>query len=135
MKTYSDLIQLPTFEERYEYLKTSSLVGDVTFGGGRWLNQALYSSPEWKDFRREIILRDNGCDLGMPDYEIHGRIIVHHLNPITKEDILQRRSCVFDPENVICVSHNTHNAIHYGDENQLPQKPIIRRPNDTCPWR
>ena len=135
MKTYSDLIQLPTFEERYEYLKTSSLVGDVTFGGGRWLNQALYSSPEWKDFRREIILRDNACDLGMSDYEIHGRIIVHHLNPITKEDILQRRSCVFDPENVICVSHNTHNAIHYGDENQLPQKPIIRRPNDTCPWR
>lgn len=135
MKTYSDLILLPTFEERYEYLRTGSLVGDITFGGGRWLNQALYASPEWKDFRREIILRDNACDLGMPDYEIHGRIIVHHLNPITKEDILQRRGCVFDPENVVCVSHNTHNAIHYGDENQLPQKPIIRRPNDTCPWR
>lgn len=135
MKTYSDLILLPTFEERYEYLRTGSLVGDITFGGSRWLNQALYASPEWKDFRREIILRDNACDLGMPDYEIHGRIIVHHLNPITKEDILQRRGCVFDPENVVCVSHNTHNAIHYGDENQLPQKPIIRRPNDTCPWR
>lgn len=135
MKTYSDLIQLPTFEERYEYLRTGSLVGDITFGGSRWLNQTLYASPEWKDFRREIILRDNACDLGVPDYEIHGRIIVHHLNPITKEDILQRRGCVFDPENVVCVSHNTHNAIHYGDENQLPQKPIIRRPNDTCPWR
>lgn len=135
MKTYSELIQLPTFEERYNYLRTGSLVGDITFGGGRWLNQTLYSSPEWKEFRREIILRDGACDLGMPDYEIHGRVIVHHLNPITKEDILQRRRCVFDPENVICVSHNTHNAIHYGDENQLPQKPIIRRPNDTCPWR
>lgn len=135
MRTYSELIQLPTFEERYEYLKTGSLVGDITFGGGRWLNQALYMSPEWKQFRNEIILRDQACDLAMPDYEIHGRIIVHHLNPITKEDIINRNYCVFNPENVVCVSHSTHNAIHYGDENQLPQKPIIRRPNDTCPWR
>lgn len=135
MRTYSELILLPTFEERYEYLRTGSLVGDITFGGGRWLNQALYMSPEWKQFRNEIILRDQACDLAMPDYEIHGRIIVHHLNPITKEDIINRNYCVFDPENVVCVSHSTHNAIHYGDENQLPQKPIIRRPNDTCPWR
>ena len=135
MKTYSDLILLPTFEERYEYLRTGSLVGDMTFGGSRWLNQALYASPEWKDFRREIILRDNACDLGMPDYEIHGRIIVHHLNPITKEDILQRRGCVFDPENVVCVSHNTHNAIHYGDISLLKLPPVERRANDTCPWR
>lgn len=135
MRTYSELILLPTFEERYEYLRTGSLVGDITFGGGRWLNQALYMSPEWKQFRTEIILRDQACDLAMPDYEIHGRIIVHHLNPITKEDIINRNYCVFNPENVVCVSHSTHNAIHYGDENQLPQKPIIRRPNDTCPWR
>jgi len=135
MRTYSELILLSTFEERYEYLRTGSLVGDITFGGGRWLNQALYTSPEWKQFRNEIILRDQACDLAMPDYEIHGRIIVHHLNPITKEDVINRNYCVFDPENVVCVSHSTHNAIHYGDENQLPQKPIIRRPNDTCPWR
>lgn len=135
MRTYSELIQLPTFEERYEYLKTESLVGDITFGGGRWLNQALYMSPEWKEFRLDIILRDGSCDLAMPDYEIYGKVIVHHLNPITKEDIILRRSCVFDPENVVCVSHKTHNAIHFGDDKQLPQQYVERKPNDTCPWR
>jgi hypothetical protein len=135
MRTYSELIKLPTLQERYEYLATGSLVGDITFGGGRWLNQALYNSPEWRDFRREVIIRDNGNDLAMDGYEIHGKIIVHHLNPITKDDILMRRKCVFSFENVVCCSLKTHNAIHYGDEDQLPQDPIIRRPNDTIPWR
>lgn len=134
-KRYSDLIKLTTFKERYEYLRTVSLVGGITFGGGRWLNQILYHSPEWKDFRREIIIRDNGCDLALEGYDIHDKIIVHHINPITKEQILKRAHCIFDPENVVCVSFKTHNAIHYGNESLIPFEIVERKPNDTIPWR
>lgn len=135
IKSYSELLQLQTFIERYNYLKIGGRVGVETFGYDRYLNQVLYRSDEWKRFRREIILRDNGCDLAHSNYEIYGKIIVHHLNPITVEDVLRRDPRIFDPENVICVSLNTHNAIHYGDESLLVLGPIERRPNDTCPWK
>lgn len=134
-KTYSELIRLPTFLERYRYLKLGGRIGEDTFGYDRYLNQTLYRSAEWKRFRREIIVRDEGCDLGCEGYEIYGNILVHHINPITLEDVLNRDPKIFDPENVICVSHNTHNAIHYGDESLLITEPIVRRPNDTCPWK
>lgn len=135
IKTYSEAILLPTFLERYQYLKIGGQVGAATFGYERYLNQTLYRTAEWKRFRREIIVRDEGCDLASESYEIYGRILVHHINPITVEDIINRDPKVFDPENVICVSHDTHNAIHYGDEDLLTLGPIERKPNDTCPWR
>ena len=135
IKTYSELIQFPTFIERYRYLKIGGRVGKDTFGHDRYLNQALYSSYEWKRFRREIILRDNGCDLGCEDRELHEKILIHHINPITIEDVIRRDPKIFDPENVISTSHITHNAIHYGDESLLFTELIERRPNDTCPWR
>lgn len=134
-KSYSELIRLPTFLERYRYLKISGRIGEDTFGFDRYLNQTLYRSAEWKRFRREIIVRDEGRDLGCDGYEIVGNILVHHINPITIEDVLNRDPKIFDPENVICVSHNTHNAIHYGGENLLITEPVIRKPNDTCPWK
>lgn len=135
IKTYSKLIQLSTFEERYEYLRLGGTVGVKTFGYDRYLNQALYNSPEWKRFRREIIIRDNGCDLAFNGYEIHGLILIHHINPITIEDIVNRAYKVFDPENVISTSHNTHNAIHYGDSSLLRSIPVERSEYDTCPWK
>lgn len=135
IKSYSELMSFSTFEERYEYLRIGSKVGEATFGYDRYLNQILYRSPEWRRFRDQIIIRDNGCDLGCPDRELRERIIVHHINPITVEDVINRNPMVFDPENVICVSHNTHEAIHYGDEDLLVKNPIERKPNDTCPWR
>lgn len=136
IRTYSELITLPTFEERYRYLKLKGAVGRETFGGDRYANQALYTSREWKSFRNKIILRDNGCDLAMSDREIFGYIIIHHLTPITMEDIVSRSPKIFDPDNVICVSLDTHNAIHYGDEKLLvPTNPTERCPNDTCPWK
>lgn len=135
IKTYSELITFLTFEERYRYLRLKGFVGRETFGHDRYLNQVLYRSPEWKRFRREIILRDNGLDLGCEGFDIFGRVLVHHIDPITVEDVLNRHPKIFDPENVICCSHNTHQAIHYGDENLLPLLPVDRRPNDTCPWR
>lgn len=134
-KSYSELIQLPTFIERYRYLKLDGTVGEDTFGFRRWLNQVLYGSSEWKSFRREINRRDSGCDLGMPGFEIYGSVIIHHINPITYEDVLYRRDCLLDPENVISTQLGTHNAIHYGDESLLNIVPIERSPNDTCPWR
>lgn len=134
-KCYSELIQLPTFIERYRYLKLDGTVGEDTFGFRRWLNQVLYTSQEWKSFRREINRRDNGCDLAMAGFEIYGPAIIHHINPITYEDVLHRRDCLFDPENVILTQLGTHNAIHYGDENLLNIAPVERTPNDTCPWR
>ena len=135
-KTYSELIKLPTFKERYEYLKTGQTVGDSTFGSHRYLNQSFYRSPEWKSFRSRIIVRDNGCDLAHPDFEIHGQqAYIHHLNPITIEDILEHRKCVLDPENVITTTFLTHQAIHYGSDSLLPSLPVARLPNDTCPWR
>lgn len=135
IRTYSELITLPTFEERYRYLKLGGLVGKETFGYDRYLNQMLYNCSEWKDRRRKAIIRDNGCDLGCEDFEIHGRILIHHINPITVEDVLKRNPKVFDLENLICTSHNTHNAIHYGDESLLIIGPIERTKNDTCPWK
>lgn len=134
-KRYSELITIPTYEERFKYLQLKGAVGNDTFGYDRYLNQILYNSPEWKRLRNQIIIRDNGCDLGCEGYEIYGRILIHHMNPITVEDIVSRDPIVFDPENLICVSHNTHNAIHYGDENLLIMAPVERTKNDTCPWR
>ena len=135
IRTYSELITLPTFIERFRYLKLGGFVGRETFGHDRYLNQILYQSEEWKRFRREIILRDNGCDLGCEDYEIHGNILVHHINPITVEDVIRRDFKIFDPENAISTQLNTHNAIHYGDESLLITEPIVRTKYDTCPWK
>lgn len=135
IKTYSNLICFDTFLERFRYLKIDGFVGNVTFGSKRYLNQLLYGSDEWKQTRREAILRDDGCDLADSDHPICGRVYVHHLNPLTIEDILERRPCVFDLDNLVCVSFKTHNAIHYGDENGIPQDPIVRKQNDTCPWK
>lgn len=135
-KTYSDLIAIPTFIERYRYLRLGGKAGEITFGNERYLNQILYKSPEWKSLRRKILIRDNGCDLGIEGYTIHGVPLIHHINPITVEDIYNRDEKVFDEENLITVSRRTHNAIHYGDEELLLVDEIIeRRPNDTCPWR
>lgn len=135
IRTYSELIKLPTFEERYKYARLGGRVGESTFGYERYLNQLFYESKEWRDFRRSIIIRDRGCDLGILDREISGLIMIHHLNPISVDDILQRRECLLDPENAICASPNTHRAIHYGDESLLIKAPIVRSKNDTCPWR
>lgn len=136
IRRYSELIKLPTFEERFEYLKIGGSVGAETFGFDRYLNQILYNSREWKDARDIVIIRDNGCDLGVEGYEIYEqRIIVHHMNPITIEDIELRRDIVFDPEYLISTIHNTHNAIHYGDKNLLMLGPIERTAHDTSPWR
>ena len=136
IKTYSDLIQIPSFIERYRYLRLGGKAGEITFGNDRYLNQTLYRSLEWKSFRRDMIIRDNGCDLGMDGSSIQGKIMLHHINPITNEDMYNRSPAIFDEENVICVSARTHNAIHYGDEELLMIDEIIeRRPNDTIPWR
>lgn len=134
-KSYLECIQLPTFLDRYRYLQIGGFVGKETFGYDRYLNQILYRTAEWKRFRRDMILRDNGCDLGCEGYEIFGNILVHHINPITVEDMVNRNPCIFDPNNVICTSLNTHNAIHYGDETNLITEPVVRKPNDTCPWK
>lgn len=135
IKTYSELITIPTFEERFEYLQLKGSVGKDTFGYDRHLNQVLYRSPEWKRLRNQIIIRDCGCDLACEGYDIHSKVLIHHLNPITVDDVLARSRKVFDPDNLVCVSHNTHNAIHYGDVDLLVTGPIIRTKNDTCPWR
>lgn len=136
IKTYSELITLSTFEERYEYLRLDGIIGDQTFGFDRYLNQEFYQrDPEWKRIRDFVIIRDQGCDLGIEGREIRGKILVHHMNPITKEDILRRSKFLLDPEYLICTLKSTHDAIHYGDENLLMKGPIERRANDTCPWR
>lgn len=135
IKTYSELIRLPTFLERFRYLKIGGIIGEETFGYDRYLNQVLYSSAEWKRFRREVIIRDNGCDLACDGYEIYGNILVHHINPISLDDVMRRDPKIFDPENVISTCLNTHNAIHYGDESLLITEPVVRKPNDTCPWK
>lgn len=136
IRTYSELKDISSFKERYKYLKLSGRVGEDTFGFDRYLNQVFYRSPEYRKIRRDVILRDNGCDLGLEGYEIHGKILVHHMNPITKTDILERSEYALNPEYLICVCHDTHNAIHYGDESLLPIEDIvIRKPNDQAPWR
>lgn len=134
-KSYKELIKLKTFEERLRYLQLNANVGIETFGSGRWLNQRLYHSSLWADVKNEIIIRDNGCDLGLEGYEIRGRIYIHHLNPITKEDVLNNSSKLYDPNNLICVSFDTHQSIHYGSECAALTQLVERRPNDTCPWK
>ena len=134
-RTYSELITLPTFEERYRYLKLDGKVGEETFGFDRYLNQAFYKSKEWLRIRDFVIARDQGCDLAMSDREIPGRILIHHMNPISVDDILRRSEFLLNPEYLICTIKNTHDAIHYGDESILFTMPVERRKNDTCPWR
>lgn len=135
IRTYSELVRIPSFEDRYEYLKIGGAVAKETFGGHRYLNQLLYRSEEWKKIRRRVVLRDEGCDLADLDHPIYGKVLIHHLNPITIEDVLNRSPDIFDMENLVCVSFDTHNAIHYGNASLLPQKCVSRSANDTCPWR
>ena len=135
-KRYSELQQLNTFEERFKYTKLEGQVGQDTFGFDRYMNQQFYRSKEWKDIRDKVIIRDNACDLGMPGHEIRGRIYIHHLNPLTPKDIEQSTDLLFDLDNLICVSQETHNAIHYGDDSILNKNKIVERtPKDTCPWK
>lgn len=135
IRTYSELITFPTFEERFKYLQLEGSVGKDTFGYDRYLNQLFYKTTEWKRLRQDLIIRDNGCDLGVEGREIYGRIIIHHLNPITKDDIVRRTEYLLNPDFLICTTHNTHNAIHYGDESLLITSPVERSKNDTCPWK
>ncbi len=135
IRTYSDLFRLNTFEDRYQYLKLNGSIGEETFGFDRFINQNFYKSPEWKAVRDFVIVRDNGCDLGVEGYEIRGKIFIHHMNPILPKDIETRSEFLLDPEYLISTTHPTHNAIHYGDESLLIQAPIERSKNDTCPWR
>ena len=135
IRTYSELITIPTFEERYRYLRLGGRVGEETFGFDRYINQAFYKSKEWQSIRDYVITRDMGCDLEMEGREIPGLILIHHMNPITVEDIVNKSDYLLDPEYLICTLKATHDAIHYGDESLLMTGPIERRPNDTCPWR
>lgn len=138
IRTYTELLEIPTFLERYDYLKLGGVVGEETFGGHRYYNQRFYTSKIWRDFRREIIIRDNGCDLASEEkpFQDRERIIIHHINPITIDDVLYVTEALLDPENVVAVSASTHQAIHYGDRSLLEIETFnIRRPNDTCPWR
>lgn len=135
IKTYSELILLPTFKERFRYLKLGGKVGEETFGFDRYLNQKFYKSKEWLSVRDYVIIRDNGCDLAMEDRPIESRIIIHHLNPITRDDIINQTEFLLNPEYMICTIKRTHDAIHYGDESLLFDAPIERTKNDTCPWR
>ena len=135
MRSYSELSKLKTFEERFRYLQLNGAVGQETFGFDRYLNQRFYRSQKWKSVRDTVIIRDNGCDLGMEDRVIFGRVLIHHMNPISIDDIRQQSELLLNPEYLVCVSHDTHNAIHYGDENLLITLPIERTRNDTCPWK
>ena len=135
-KTYSELSHLSTFEERYNYLKTTNLVGSQTFGFDRYLNQKFYQSKEWEKARNAVIIRDNGCDMGLKDYPINGQYFVHHIEPLTLEDIKNSSSKMLDLNNLVLVSKKTHDAIHFGDDTIVKDKQVINRaPNDTCPWR
>ena len=135
IRTYSELITLPTFEERYRYLRLGGRVGEETFGFDRYLNQQFYKSDLWRRIRDKVIIRDCGCDLGIEGREISGKILIHHLNPITAEDIIKKSSFLLNPEYLICTIKSTHDAIHYGDEDLLAKDPIVRMPYDTCPWK
>ena len=135
IRTYSELILLPTFEERFKYLQLNGRIGDDTFGFDRYINQNFYKSADWKRIRDQIIIRDNGCDLALEGYEIYGRILIHHMNPITVKDVELSTEYLMNPEYLICVTHNTHNAIHYGDEKLINKGPVVRTKNDTCPWK
>ena len=136
IKTYEELITIPSFEDRFLYLKLNGRVGSATFGSHRYLNQLLYRMSDWRSIRNQVIIRDAGCDLAHPDYELTNQsAFIHHINPITIDDILERRKCVFDMNNLITCSFRTHQAIHYSNEDMLPSLPIERQPNDTCPWK
>lgn len=135
IKSYSELKRLQTFEERYNYLRLKGRVGEDTFGFDRVFNQMFYSSKEWKSVRDKVIIRDNGCDLGVEGYDIYGKIIVHHMNPISLDDIRENTEFLMNPEFLICTTHNTHNAIHYGDASLIPKPPVERSRFDTCPWK
>lgn len=135
IKSYEEMILLPTFEERFDYLKLNGEVGKETFGFARYLNQTFYHSSEWLRFRDKVIIRDNGCDLGVKGYDIIGPVLIHHINPITHEDIVNMNDCVFDLNNVISTKLSTHNAIHYSNDGMLVNPLEERRKNDTCPWR
>ena len=135
IRTYSELSELSTFQERFRYLQLGGFVGEETFGFDRYLNQLFYQSYEWRKIRELVIIRDNGCDLGIEGREIQGKILIHHMNPIDKSDILNRSEFLLNPEYLICTYKNTHDAIHYGDESILFQEPIERTKYDTCPWR
>lgn len=136
IKRYSELSQLSSFEDRFRYLKLDGQVGVDTFGFDRYMNQQFYKSKEWKDIRDKVIVRDNGCDLGSPDNPIKGKIYIHHMNPLSPDDIENSTENLLNPEYLICVSHATHNALHYGDDSILERNKIVERgPNDTCPWK
>lgn len=135
IRTYSELITFPTFEERFKYLQLNGQVGESTFGFDRYMNQVFYRSQKWKSIRDFVIIRDCGCDLGVEGYDIHGKIIIHHMNPLSMRDIETESDFLLNPDFLICTTHNTHNAIHYGDENLLVTASIERTKNDTCPWR
>ena len=136
IRTYSELIKYDSFEDRFQYLKLDGLVGEETFGYDRYINQIFYNSDEWKRTRRDVIVRDNGCDLGIEGFDIHSKILIHHMNPINVNDIIERSDYLMNPEYLICVSFKTHNAIHYGDEHILDDFGFVeRKPNDMCPWR
>ena len=135
IRTYSELITFPTFEERFKYLQLNGQVGESTFGFDRYMNQVFYRSQKWKSIRDFVIIRDCGCDLGIEGYDIHGKIIIHHMNPLSMRDIETESDFLLNPDFLICTTHNTHNAIHYGDEKLLVTAPIERTKNDTCPWR
>lgn len=135
IRTYSELIKLKTFKGRFEYLKLDGIVGEETFGFDRYMNQIFYKSREWTSVRRAVIIRDNGCDLGVEGYEIHGKILIHHMNPINLSDIVHKTDELLNPDYLITTVLSTHNAIHYGDASLLPALPIERRANDTCPWK
>jgi hypothetical protein len=134
-RSYRELIQIPTFEDRFEYLKLSGQVGEATFGFDRYLNQRFYQSKEWRQLRHKVIARDNACDMAFPDYDIPGLILIHHINPISVEDIEKSSDALFDMDNVVCVSYDVHNAIHFGDASLIPKPLVERKPNDTIPWR
>lgn len=134
IRTYRELRRLETFEERFEYLKLSDVVGERTFGFDRWINQRFYHSQEWKTVRNHVILRDGGCDLGIPGFEIQSGLVIHHMNPVTLDDIQHSESSLIDPDFLITTSLRTHNAIHYGDESLLPREPVIRKRGDTTLW-
>ena len=135
IRTYSELITFPTFEERFKYLQLNGQVGESTFGFDRYMNQVFYRSQKWKSIRDFVIIRDCGCDLGVEGYDIHGKIIIHHMNPLSTRDIETESDFLLNPDFLICTTHNTHNAIHYGDEKLLVTAPVERTKNDTCPWR
>ena len=135
IKSYTELSKLKTFNDRFNYLKLDGVVGEETFGYDRILNQVLYKSTKWRKVRDKVLIRDNGNDLGVEGYQINGRVIIHHMNPITVDDVLKEREWIFDPEYLITVSDLTHKAIHYSNENILPKEPVERVQNDTCLWK